>query len=118
VTTASHPCTRGSQPAHADGKAGKGTKQCQQIRDASGNYVNQGKYIEWHPNGVRALEGEYTAGYKTGKWIEWDDQGRKLSEKWFENGTEVPGREQQPYNGLGLPPPPSSKTKAKEPTSS
>jgi hypothetical protein len=106
VTVAAHPCTKGGQPAHDDGKIGKGTKQCLQVRDTSGSYVNQGKYTEWHPNGQRALEGEYAAGLKTGKWTEWDDQGRKLSEKWYEGGQLIPGREEQPYNGLGPPPRP------------
>lgn len=104
VTVAQHPCTKGGQPARADGKIGKGTKQCLQVRDTSGNFVNQGRYVEWHTNGVRAIEGEYAGGFKTGKWIEWDEQGRKLTEKWFEGGNEVPGREEKPYNGLGPPP--------------
>lgn len=101
VTLASHPCTQGGQPAFDDGKVGKGTKQCIQVKDTNGNYINQGKYIEWHKNGVRAIEGEYVGGFKTGKWIEWDNQGRKLKEKWFESGNEVPGREEKPYNGMG-----------------
>jgi hypothetical protein len=109
ATVASHPCTKGGQPAFDDGKVGKGTKQCVQVKDSSGAYINQGKYVEWHPNGVRAIEGEYAGGFKTGKWIEWDDQGRKLKEKWFEGGNEVPGREEKPYNGLGPQPRSSSK---------
>ena len=104
VTRAAHPCTKGSQPARDDGKVGKGTKQCLQAKDTTGAYVNHGKYLEWHPNGVLALEGEYVGGFKTGKWTEWDDKGRKLSEKWYETGNLVPGREEHPYNGLGPPP--------------
>jgi hypothetical protein len=107
VTVAAHPCTKGSQAARADGKVGKGTKQCVQVKDASGAYVNHGKYVEWHPNGVRALEGEYVGGFKNGKWLEWDETGRKLAEKWFEAGNEVPGREEKPYNGIGPPPLPT-----------
>lgn len=113
VTVAAHPCIKGGQPAFDNGKVGKGTKQCLQAKDANGTYVNQGKYIEWHPNGVRAIEGEYLGGFKTGKWIEWDEQGRKLKEKWFEGGNEVPGREEKPYNGLGPPPRSTLKPKPK-----
>ena len=94
------PCTEGGQPPRDDGKVGKGNKQCEQIKDSSGKFLNHGRYIEWFPSGKRALEGEYTAGAKTGKWMEWDESGKLLYEKWFENGTEVPGREEKPYNGL------------------
>lgn len=107
VTIAQHPCTKGGQPAHDDGKVGKGTKQCLQVRDGNGGYVNQGAYTEWHANGQRAFDGEYLNGFKNGKWREWDDKGVLLSEKWYESGQPVPGREEHPYNGLGPPPRPA-----------
>jgi hypothetical protein len=100
VTAAPHPCTKGGQPAHEDGKVGKGNKQCEQARDASGQYLNHGHYIEWYPSGKRAIEGEYASGLKTGKWSEWDESGKLISEKWFDSGTETQGREAHPYNGL------------------
>jgi hypothetical protein len=104
VTVAKHPCTQGGQPAHDDGKIGKGTKQCIQQKDSAGHFINHGKYTEWYPNGQRAIEGEYLSGQKNGKWTEWDEKGRKLADHWYDNGTEVQGREVQPYNGLVKPP--------------
>lgn len=108
-SVAKRPCTQGGQPAHGDGKPGKGNKQCEQAKDAAGNFVNHGRYIEWYPSGKRAMEGEYLSGSKHGKWTEWDEQARKVSEKWYENGVEVEGREAQPYNGLSPQPRPSAK---------
>ncbi|MGK5084378.1 hypothetical protein WDW37_13870 [Bdellovibrionota bacterium FG-1] len=102
TTVVIHPCTQGGQPAHEDGKPRKGNKECEQVRDAAGVFVNHGRFKEWFPGGARMLEGEYTAGAKSGKWTEWDEQGLKISEKWFEHGVEVPGREVKPDNGLGI----------------
>jgi hypothetical protein len=104
VSVVKHPCLDGGQPAHDDGKPGKGTKQCIQQKDSTGHFVNHGKYIEWYPNGKRSLEGEFVSGVKEGKWTEWDEQGRKIGDKWYEKGEVVPGREAQPYNGIGKAP--------------
>ena len=100
ATRALRPCTSGGQAPHEDGKPGKGNKQCEQFKDSTGKFVNHGRYEEWYPNGQRSIEGEYLSGSKHGKWTEWDELGRKTSEKWFENGEEIQGRETQPYNGL------------------
>jgi hypothetical protein len=99
-TVAKHPCTQGGQSARDDGKVGKGNKQCEQVKTHDGKFINHGKYIEWFPSGKRQLQGEYKAGVKVGKWSEWDEQGRLLNEKWYENGVEVKGREKEPQNGL------------------
>ncbi len=96
VSVSPHPCVKGGQPARDDGKVGKGTKQCIQVRDRTGRLINSGKYIEWHPNGIHAIEGEYEYGAKTGKWIEWDDKGKKTTEKWYEKGVETANREGKP----------------------
>jgi hypothetical protein len=93
----SKPCTEGGDPARE--KPVRGTKQCYQQKDASGHYVNNGKYLEWHPNGLRATEGEYKLGRKDGKWSEWDDTGRLVSERWFDNGVEG----MLPSRGLATP---------------
>src|SRR4051794_11833842 len=87
-TTVSKPCSTGGQSPR-EGPQIKGTKQCIQMKDRSGKFINHGRYIEWHPNGKRALEGEYKGGLKTGKWSEWDDKGHLLNEKWFEDGVQV-----------------------------
>ncbi len=93
ASVANRPCTDGGQPAHDDGKKGLGTRQCEQYRDPQGRYLNHGRYLEWYPSSKLYLEGEYSAGQKAGKWIEYSEDGRKLSEKWYENGVLTPGRE-------------------------
>lgn len=88
-----HPCLDGGQPARE--KPFKGDRQCAQRKDPAGKYINEGPYTEWYPSGHRALFGEYKDGKKSGKWIEWDEKGKKLSERWFEDGVETPTRDQK-----------------------
>jgi len=82
------PCSEGGEPSRD--KSIRGTKQCLQIKDRNNKFVNNGTFIEWHPNGQKAGEGEYKMGYKHGKWTEWDEKGNRVSEKYFENGKETP----------------------------
>ncbi|MEK6705959.1 MAG: hypothetical protein AABZ06_09235 [Bdellovibrionota bacterium] len=90
-TTVSKPCSDGGEPSRD--KPFVGTKQCQQSKNSSGAYVNDGQYSEWHLNGQKAIEGAYKLGKKHGKWIEWDESGRVTSEKLFEEGVQVPLRD-------------------------
>jgi hypothetical protein len=85
---ATRPCTDAGDPSRE--KAIRGTKQCQQVKTTTGQFVNHGEYREWHPNGKLALEGEYRAGRKHGRWYEYDDQGKKIGDTWWEEGVEVP----------------------------
>ena len=111
---ASRPCSEGGQAAWDDLRVTVGTKKCDQYRDPKGKYLNHGKYLEYSPRGYLLLEGEYSAGKKAGKWIEWDEEGKKVSEKWYENGVVTPGREAQPYNGLTSQPPPAPNASQKK----
>ena len=86
------PCTEGGEASRE--KAIRGTKQCQQVRTTTGQFVNHGEYREWYPNGKLAIEGEYKAGRKHGRWYEYDDQGKKLSDTWYEDGIEVPKKKE------------------------
>lgn len=87
-TAASHPCQEAGEPAR-DGKW-PGTRQCVQSYDkASGRHLNDGRYIDWYPNGKRALVGEYKMGKKHGSWTSYDENGKKLWEKWYIEGKEV-----------------------------
>ncbi len=84
------PCTSGGQPAREDGEF-VGKKRCDQVIDSfSGKPTNQGKYFEWFDNDKLALEGEYKNGKKSGRWIIYDEDGKKISDLYFENGKEVP----------------------------
>lgn len=84
----SHPCQEAGEPARD--VPFKGDKRCSQTRTPNGKYVNQGPYQEWYPNGKLALEGGYKMGKKDGRWIEYDPNGRKVSQRFYEDGVDVP----------------------------
>jgi hypothetical protein len=91
VTANRHPCSEGSQPARERwGAPFKGIKKCYQAKDRLGKYVNNGKYYEWYQSDKIALVGEYKMGKKTGRWIEYDENGNKVTELFYEEGKEVP----------------------------
>lgn len=86
------PCTQGGQSARnpaAGGPPFRGTKTCYQRQNESGEWVNDGKYFERHLNEKYAVTGEYKMGKKTGRWVEFDESGKKISDQYFENGKEV-----------------------------
>lgn len=105
-TTVPHPCLEGGEPARdapvvvqvdAEGKPvkpprWKGTRQCFQRKGPEGKLVNDGRYVEYYPSGARALEGEYKMGKRHGKWLEFDPDGKLISERWFDNGRETETR--------------------------
>ncbi len=85
------PCTEGGQPPHENLISPfRGTKRCFQTQDASGNTLNDGKYYEMSLDDTLATEGEYTMGKKTGRWIEYNEKGKKISDKYFHDGKEIP----------------------------
>jgi len=84
------PCTDGGQPSREGTVPFRGIKRCLQVKDQTGNFVNDGKYREWYDNDDIALEGEYRLGKKTGRWVEYDHKRKIISDKWFLDGKEVP----------------------------
>lgn len=90
-TSRSRPCELGGQPPRENSQAlFEGTKKCYQIQDANGKWVNDGKYLEWHANETLAIEGIYEKGVKTGRWIEYDENGNRISDKFYDAGKEIP----------------------------
>lgn len=84
------PCTWGGQPARATPLSTIGKRSCDQVEDDSGQRINEGKYYEWYLNDRIALVGEYKKGKKSGRWLEYNEQGEVVSEMYFEDGKEVP----------------------------
>lgn len=102
-TVRKRPCEEGGQPAR-EKPAPKSVykKQCDQtLNKQSQKMVNDGKYREWYENGTLALEGEYKEGLKVGKWFEWDESGKQISERWFENGKETETRADKKPDATG-----------------
>ena len=40
----------------------------------------------WWPNGKKRAETNYQAGVPHGWWVEWDEEGGKVKQAYFENG--------------------------------
>lgn len=89
ATSHRKPCTEGGQPSREGGVVFQGIKRCFQIKDASGQYLNDGKYYEWYSNDHIALVGEYKMGKKSGRWIEYNEKGIVKSDKYFDEGKEI-----------------------------
>lgn len=89
-STPKRPCSEGGQPPREGGISFRGIKRCYQIKDSLGVYVNDGKYFEWYNSDKIALTGEYKLGKKVGRWIEYDEKGNKISDRYFDDGKEVP----------------------------
>lgn len=97
-TVRHRPCTDGMVAIKGEPKVGlneKGydphpIKKCYRVRDSYGALVNHGKYFEWFGNDKIAVTGEYELGKRTGRWIEYNDDGIKISDKYYKEGIEVP----------------------------
>ena len=53
----------------------------------------QGKFIQWHENGIKFKEGLYKEGDKDGKWKVWHENGQKAEE-----GGYIKGNKEGPWN--------------------
>ncbi len=88
----SNPCTVGGDVSWTssrfpDGRI-RGDRHCKQKRTADGKYLNHGAYRVTYPSGALALEGRFEEGRKEGVWSEYDESGRKVAERYYENGVE------------------------------
>jgi len=48
--------------------------------------VNHGNYTEWHPNGQKSCEGEYSDGKRGGVWTYWFEDGKKAKSGRYKDG--------------------------------
>lgn len=62
--------------------------QCYQSKAPNGELINQGQFRQYYPSGKIALEGTFQSGKKDGLWIQYDEKGDRIAEKWFEAGIE------------------------------
>ncbi len=86
-------CAIGSKPCTDAGDLSwpekfKGDKKCFQKKDTSGKYLNEGEYQHFASNGKLMLRGFFKAGKKNGMWIQYNDKGEAVVEKYYENGVE------------------------------
>jgi antitoxin component YwqK of YwqJK toxin-antitoxin module len=45
-----------------------------------------GRFVEWHRNGAKAREGEFTDGRRSGRWTTWRDSGQLEEEAEWRDG--------------------------------
>lgn len=93
----SRPCAEGGDVSWPN--TIKGNKQCHQKRLSNGSYVNDGGYVQWHPNGKIAVEGVFKDGRKHGVWNQYDETGRKILEKYYRDGVETSPEREKPERG-------------------
>jgi antitoxin component YwqK of YwqJK toxin-antitoxin module len=79
----------------------KGDFRCHQKKLADGSWVNHGRFVQLQPDGrTIALEGQFVDGVRTGKWIQYSEQGKPLAELFFDSRgvqkTGVPPPEAEP----------------------
>jgi hypothetical protein len=65
--------------------------KCHQRKDENGEYVNHGKFYQFDKKGRVAVEGEFRDGQRSGTWIQYDADGKKILTKWYHKGNELPG---------------------------
>ncbi len=82
-----HPCKEGGDISWPNPI--QGDKKCYQKKDKDGIYRNDGKFSQWHSNGQLALEGQFKKGKKEGLWIQFDETGKKVAERRYQDGVEL-----------------------------
>lgn len=65
-----------------------GNMQCYQSQAPNGDLMNQGLFRQFNQNGKIALEGEFQSVKKNGLWVQYDEKGNRIAEKWYEFGIE------------------------------
>ena len=78
----------------------QGDFRCSQKKLKDGSWVNHGLFLQLQPDGLTpALEGQFTDGVRTGKWIQYSSEGKPLAELFFDErgvqkiGSQAPSAE-------------------------
>ena len=64
-----------------------GQKKAQGLKLADGS--KDGRWVSWHKNGKKKLEGVYTNGKREGTWTGWFENGQKSGEGLYKNGKQT-----------------------------
>ncbi|QQR42274.1 hypothetical protein JKA73_24520 [Myxococcus xanthus] len=59
---------------------------CAKIDAAQGTQIAHGEYVAYHPNGVKAAQGQFENGLKVGVWTFFDTAGNKQGTTEFKDG--------------------------------
>jgi antitoxin component YwqK of YwqJK toxin-antitoxin module len=84
--TSGHPCEAGGDISW-NAKI-RGDRSCYVKKLKDGRVVNHGKYVQYYPDGHVAIEGNFVEGKRDGLWVQYNERGEKIAERYFENGIE------------------------------
>ncbi|ABF88080.1 MORN variant repeat protein [Myxococcus xanthus DK 1622] len=74
----------------AEGTVQLGSKEeglsCVKSGTKAGARTSHGAYVEYHPNGVKAAQGQFENGLKVGTWTFYDASGNKRGTAEFKDG--------------------------------
>ncbi|MCP3143664.1 toxin-antitoxin system YwqK family antitoxin [Pyxidicoccus xibeiensis] len=59
---------------------------CVKANARAGTQTAHGAYVEYHPNGKKAAQGQFVDGLKVGTWTFYDEAGNKRSTAEFKQG--------------------------------
>lgn len=59
---------------------------CRKVSSQEGMYVAHGPYVEYHPNGKKATDGQFSEGFKSGVWTFYDEAGNERGKTEFKLG--------------------------------
>lgn len=59
-----------------------------------------GRWIWWHENGMKKIEGSYQDDQPSGVWRSWDNTGKLIKNKDYDNLPETPDDQTNPLNGF------------------
>lgn len=86
------PCSEAGDTSWTPEFKNAGDKQCNQIQDKEGRYINHGKYVHKYRSGKPAVVGFFKDGKRDGVWEFFDEAGEKKIERFYRDGVEtVPG---------------------------
>ncbi len=78
-----HPCKE-SGDVTFPGFTVKGDMRCKQ-KEFNGKWKNDGRFEQFHMNGILALEGNFKEGMKEGIWLYYAEDGHLKAVKYYEN---------------------------------
>ncbi|MGE0616755.1 MAG: toxin-antitoxin system YwqK family antitoxin [Bacteriovoracia bacterium] len=93
--TGVRPCSQGGDATwipEIDKKI-RGDQICYQ-RTFDGVELNDGVFLQKYKSGKTAVEGQFVRGKRHGTWVQYDEKGNRILEKYYEMGVEKapPGR--------------------------
>lgn len=79
-------CGPETRVVHAKHEDGSTASQTREVRGPDGEWVADGPFLAWHPDGTLRAEGGFRGGEQHGPWRQWHANGRLGSEGSWDAG--------------------------------